>query len=722
MYDSKTWQSYLEELAHPEFVDTSSLVQHKELDPQLWENSKLKLEIADRLYMIAKEFFQSLKLDPSVMIKDVILTGSLASYNWSDLSDLDIHILLDFSQLSNIELYQDYFKQKTMNWNRIHGIYIKGYEVELYIQDTNEPHQALGIYSLVKNRFIKRPSKYSGDIDYAKVKQKASGLMDQIDNVYDLYAEKEYKQARKLADYLAEKIKKYRRAGLKTEGVYSIENLVFKVLRRNDYIKNLYTLKTKSYDSDMSINGTITESLSNSKNVLLSEATIIDKTDVGLVHGKRRPVVDQKGCQQWPEWLGAPKPPYADLREPLNCADWHNKYKRNRRLKYGPPLFIVIHASDTHSAEKTVAIWKKHKDAQREKKEKVARKREMARRARILARDPSARFDDLPPLKKYGASRKASTHYEIDINGDILNYLDPAQFIANHTKDVFSTRYGSESVNNRSIGIDVTGKYGEGEKGTIRKPKKECRQGDRGCKYSKKKKKWLKSQGRYPLPGEKGWVEKGEKKTPRAMKPEAAQVKALGSLIKYLAAQFNIPLKIYTGRKIHIKELIENGYGIVVHGSLKATGCPGAVRQYLPKLGIETSSEIKKFKPPKKMVKKRKKRKKTAAADIEQGEQLAMTAQEADPEADEQLAMGSVEAPPPGTVEEPELSWEEEEEEDIAVVEEQTEPYQKAVKKNHRKMKMRLIGKGKNTYNVGGKMKKPSYKRSKSAPAAAGGS
>ena len=53
---------------------------------------------------------------------------------------------------------------------------------------------------------------------------------------------------------------------------------------------------------------------------------------------------------------------------------------------------------------------------------------------------------------------------------------------------------------------------------------------------------------------------------------------------------------------------------------------------------------------------------------------------------------------------------------------EQTEPFQKAVKKKHRKMKIRLIGTGGNTYNVGGKMKKPSYKRSKSAPPGFGGS
>ena len=49
------------------------------------------------------------------------------------------------------------------------------------------------------------------------------------------------------------------------------------------------------------------------------------------------------------------------------------------------------------------------------------------------------------------------------------------------------------------------------------------------------------------------------------------------------------------------------------------------------------------------------------------------------------------------------------------------EPFQRKVKKKHRRMKFRLIGKGKNKHNVGKKMKKPSYKRSKSAPPGAGG-
>lgn len=253
--DSSAWKNYLEEFVDPQLVDISSLEQHRELDPQLWDGDKLNPEIVERLYLIAKEFFQSLRLDSGATMKDIILTGSLAGYNWSDLSDIDLHILLDFGEFDNFELIEDYFRQKTSNWNRTHEILIKGYEVELYVQDSNEDHYALGIYSIMNDRFIRQPSKYREKIDYGKIKQKASDLMEQIDDVYDLYGERDYKEAKNLAEYLMEKIKKYRRIGLETTGVYSVENLVFKVLRRNDYIRKLVALKTRSYDKYMSING-----------------------------------------------------------------------------------------------------------------------------------------------------------------------------------------------------------------------------------------------------------------------------------------------------------------------------------------------------------------------------------------------------------------------------------------------------------------------------------
>jgi hypothetical protein len=252
---NKNWKNFLEELVDPDLIDISSLKMKDSLTPELWENKILKSDIADGLYQIAKEFFETLQLNPNIKIKDVTLTGSLATYNWSDLSDLDLHILIDFDELEERELMEDYFRAKIRIWNKAHKILVKGYEVEIYIQDWNEPHYANGIYSILYNEWIKEPSRFRDEIDFETVKKKAAHMMEEIDAVYELYAEKDYRSALRAAEFLMDRIKRYRRSGLKTDGINSVENLVFKVLRRNDYLRKLSSLKILSYDKTMSING-----------------------------------------------------------------------------------------------------------------------------------------------------------------------------------------------------------------------------------------------------------------------------------------------------------------------------------------------------------------------------------------------------------------------------------------------------------------------------------
>ena len=138
---------------------------------------------------------------------------------------------------------------------------LRGYEVEIYIQDSEEPHYASGIYSLIENGWIKKPSRFRTEIDYETVKKKAAHLMDEIDSVYDYYAERDHKGALKMAENLMERIKKYRRAGLSGDGINSVENLVFKTLRRNDYLKKLSSLKILAYDASMSVNGSDLEEI-----------------------------------------------------------------------------------------------------------------------------------------------------------------------------------------------------------------------------------------------------------------------------------------------------------------------------------------------------------------------------------------------------------------------------------------------------------------------------
>lgn len=251
-----TWKTHLDELANSQFaryIDTSSLISKKTLPPELWKNTEMNPEVRDTAMRIAIEFFDSLDLN-NIQIKDITLTGSLATYNWSTMSDFDLHILLDFTKLDNRDLFEDLFKEKTRNWNDIHSILIKGYEVEIYVQDSNEPHIASGIYSLRDNRWLKKPSQYRLDINYSIVKEKAAKLMEEIDNVYDIYAEKDYRLAKEAGDALMEKIKRYRKGGLEMGGIYSVENLVFKVLRRNEYLKKLSSVRILAYDASLSLN------------------------------------------------------------------------------------------------------------------------------------------------------------------------------------------------------------------------------------------------------------------------------------------------------------------------------------------------------------------------------------------------------------------------------------------------------------------------------------
>ena len=250
-----TWRSYLEELIDPKAVNTSTLLSKTSLPEDLWiRNEQLKPEILHAALKIANEYFEDLKLDPNVRIKDITLTGSLASYNWSDMSDFDLHILIDFNDLGDKELLKDYLSQKSRIWNITHKILFKGFEVEIYVQDTNEPHYSAGVYSLMNNRWLQRPARSKMNVDYQTVREKAARIMNEIDNAYDMYAEKDFLQAKESADAIMERLKRYRKAGLESGGIYSVENLVFKVLRRNDYLEKLNNIRTDSYDAFMGVN------------------------------------------------------------------------------------------------------------------------------------------------------------------------------------------------------------------------------------------------------------------------------------------------------------------------------------------------------------------------------------------------------------------------------------------------------------------------------------
>ena len=235
----------------PESIDVSSFEVHDEINKDFWNQPEDRLdpEIREKLLAIAQDFYDSLEVGDA-QLSDITFTGSLAALNYSKFSDVDLHILVDFSDVDDkTELVREYFNAMKSVWNRLHDILIKGYEVEVYVQDINDPHEAQGLYSVLNNEWIKFPTPEKSNFDRDNVKKKAASLMDQIDRVTKLIDEKKYEEAELYAEKLKLKIRKMRKTGLETIGAYSVENLAFKVLRRNDYLEKLSNAKREAYDS-----------------------------------------------------------------------------------------------------------------------------------------------------------------------------------------------------------------------------------------------------------------------------------------------------------------------------------------------------------------------------------------------------------------------------------------------------------------------------------------
>jgi hypothetical protein len=234
-------------------VDPEGFQINDELDPQIWKDNQLKPSIKKRLTKIAQNFIDGLPFP--VDIRDIRFTGSLANYNWSKYSDIDLHIVVDFTDLDeNKELVKTMFDSKRMRWNEKHNITVKGYDVELYVEDVGEEHKSTGIYSVMDDEWIVTPEQIEATIDLDTAEKKASDIEQQISSIDALYDRGEFEKVITHVDRLKKKIRTMRQAGLESEEMeFSPENIAFKLLRRSELLDQLTKLKYKAYDRSMTL-------------------------------------------------------------------------------------------------------------------------------------------------------------------------------------------------------------------------------------------------------------------------------------------------------------------------------------------------------------------------------------------------------------------------------------------------------------------------------------
>ena len=229
-------------------LDFSSFKINDTLQPDIWQDDKINEEYKERMLEIANDYWDSLNL--GFEYDDITLTGSLANYNWSKYSDVDLHIIYDEENFrgEDFELIQELLDTKTRKWNSDHDIKIKGFDVELYLQPLTQEHHSQGVYSLSNNEWIVKPKKEKVEIDKETVTKKYNNILNTLSDI-----EKSSENQIEKLDKLKEKVKKMRKSGLQTKGEFSSENIAFKLLRRNEIMKKISDLTKDIYDKKMTI-------------------------------------------------------------------------------------------------------------------------------------------------------------------------------------------------------------------------------------------------------------------------------------------------------------------------------------------------------------------------------------------------------------------------------------------------------------------------------------
>ncbi len=236
-----------------EEVEEETFLMQPELQPEIWHEGRMWPEVRARLLEIVDDFLEGLEVD--VPLEDVRLTGSLANYNWSKYSDVDLHLVVDFSKIDeDTELVKSFFDAARMRWNDLHDINIYGFEVELYVENVGDVHHSSGVYSVEHDKWLREPVPRDVEIDFVTARKKSDDIETQVNLIGRMLDNVDPTKALRSIERLKEKIRRMRQAGLASpQREFSPENIAFKILRRNDTLDRLSKMKYDTYDRSMSM-------------------------------------------------------------------------------------------------------------------------------------------------------------------------------------------------------------------------------------------------------------------------------------------------------------------------------------------------------------------------------------------------------------------------------------------------------------------------------------
>lgn len=234
---------------YSQFIDESiSFRINTELNPKFWSGSRLKPEVLKHLKKVADAWTKFVGLKKSD-VKDILLLGGNAGYNYTKFSDLDLHIVVDLkSTVDCPDLSSEYYEDKKQLWKLTHNAKIYGHDIEPYVEDIGKKRRKdQGVYSIKFKKWMIIPGKFTGEVDRDLLEKKVRDMMVKIDRTVRSATNEDVLEA------LLSKLRDMRNAGLDKSGEFSFENLVFKELRNRGYIDKLADHILKLQDKSLTL-------------------------------------------------------------------------------------------------------------------------------------------------------------------------------------------------------------------------------------------------------------------------------------------------------------------------------------------------------------------------------------------------------------------------------------------------------------------------------------
>jgi hypothetical protein len=222
---------------------TKGYEEHDQLNPKLWDGDQLRPEVKIKLLQIADKFREFVDLDIPVL--DIHITGGQVTYHYTEQSDLDLHLIIDYDKINCDQEVEELLDTKRLLFKEKFQINIRGIPVEPGTEDQNRPTVS-SAWSLKTDSWIREPKNYSGKIDAEEIEKQSLYWQKIIRSVLN-------QNDQKLAQKVLKLLRKYRKLGLKHSGEYGVENLVYKTLRNTGTLGQLVQYVEKSAIRDLSI-------------------------------------------------------------------------------------------------------------------------------------------------------------------------------------------------------------------------------------------------------------------------------------------------------------------------------------------------------------------------------------------------------------------------------------------------------------------------------------